>query len=235
MAIQNKEVSAALSRSGIFTSMDFARAIAIFALGLCSLMAGQAPPKLASPSTSGKSVSPPALPVITYNACPFEGCKFWKWIVNKDIVTLSSTWKDGRTTVTTLRKDQVVTGITGVHITYEPDRIEMTQPIPEQQLQPGDVLLRYMYRGEGFADVWFKGQWHREYDCSFVTEMNSSGCARECAAKVVSEGRRDWWVQVKTSKNISGWVKADDQFNCMDSLSVDEKCDVLNDPSRKSR
>ncbi|HKW34885.1 MAG TPA: hypothetical protein VJN92_17880 [Candidatus Acidoferrum sp.] len=47
-----------------------------------------------------------------------------------------------------LQKGEVVTGMTGVHITYEPDRIRVFKPIHELHLQPGDIILRYMYRAE---------------------------------------------------------------------------------------
>ena len=180
------------------------------------------------------SGSEPALPVVDDNACPFEGCSFGKWIVKKDFM-LFSTWKKERTTVATAKKGQVVTGLTGVHITYEPDRIQVLRPLAELGLQPGDVLLRYMYVGEGFANIWAKGHWWKEYDCSFITESDGSGCARNCSAKVISTGRKAWWVQVKTSDGLTGWTESDDQFDCMDSLGGDAKCDALQSPSNSPR
>jgi hypothetical protein len=195
-----------------------------FLAALCcivsSVLAAQTP-------TSKSASAEPALPVINFAACPFEGCKFRKWIAIKDVV-LYSTWKEARSPVVTLKNGEVVTGITGVHITYKPDRIQVLQPLPDLQLQPGDTILRYMYRGEGFADVWSKGRWRKQFDCSFITEKSSSGCLFDCAAKVISEGRKDWWVQVKRAQGQSGWTKTEDQFDCMDSLSGNEKCDALN-------
>jgi len=92
--------------------------------------------------------------------------------------------------VATVKSGQVVAGLTGVHITYETDRVQVLQPLPELELRAGDMIMRYMYRGEGFADIWAKGQWRREYDCTFIT----------------------------------------DQFDCMDSLGGDSKCDNLDSP-----
>jgi hypothetical protein len=196
------------------------RFLAALCFVLTSVLAAQAPADKSKPSE-------PALPVINYAACPFEGCRFRKWIVIKD-VALYSSWKEARTPLFTLKNGEVVTGITGVHITYEPDRIQVLQSLPELQLQPGDIILRYMNRGEGFADVWSKGRWRKQFNCSFITEKNSTGCLWDCAAKVISEGRKDWWVQVKRAQGQSGWTKSDDQFDCMDSLSGDVKCDALN-------
>lgn len=168
----------------------------------------------------------PSLPVIDENACPFEGCSLGKWIVARDSSIFSS-WKEDRKPLSMLRKGEVVTGLTGVHITHQPDHIRVLKPIPELRLQPGDTILRYMYRGEGFADIWVKGEWKKEYDCSFITEKDGSGCSRDCAAKVISEGRKDWWVRLKTAQGSVGWAKAEGQFDCMDSLGGDPKCDNL--------
>ena len=196
------------------------QSLAILFLCACPLLIAQAP-------SNKPSAAEPTLPVINLRACPFEGCSFRKWIVLKD-VTLYSNWKEDRKSVITAKAADVVTGITGVHITYEPDRIQVLQPLPGLDLQPGDILLRYMYRGEGFADIWIKGQWRKQFDCSFITEMDSSGCLRDCSAKVISQGHKAWWVQVKTSGGLTGWAKSEDQFDCMDSLGGDEKCDALN-------
>ncbi len=87
-----------------------------------------------------------------------------------------------------------------------------------------------LYRREGFADIWAKGQRRREYDCTLITEKDNSGCLRDCAAKVITEGRKDWWVRVKTKEGLIGWAKAEDQFDCMDSLGGDSKCDSLDSP-----
>lgn len=192
------------------------------------LLLGLVFPALFAGQTSGgkPEALPPQLPVIDYNACPFEGCTFGKWIVKRE-TTIFTTWKEERKPSATLQKGEIVSGLTGVHITYEPDRIEVLKPIPELHLQPGDIILRYMYRGEGAADIWANNQWNRDYDSSFIAEMDESGCMRDCSARVISQGRKDWWVRLKTSAGKIGWTKVEDQFNCMDSLGGDEACDKL--------
>jgi hypothetical protein len=185
-----------------------------------ALSAGHA----AQTSTDHTSAQEPSLPVIDENACPFEGCSVRKWIVIKDD-TLFSSWKEDRKPVGSVKKGEIVTGLTGVHLTLQPDRIEVVKPIPELHLKPGDTFPRYMYQGEGFADIWVKGEWKKMYDCSFITEPDGSGCARNCSGKVASLGNKEWWVRVKTSKGLLGWVKEEGQFDCMDSLGGDDaKC-----------
>lgn len=187
-----------------------------------------APPLLLlsqTPANNSPRAEPP-LPVIDTNACPFEGCTFRKWPAIKDAAIFSS-WKKDRKQIAIVRKGQIVTGLTGVHITLEPDRAKVLKPIPDLGVKPGDIILRYMYEGEGYANIWTNGKWHKDYDCSFLKEKDGSGCTRDCSAVVVSDGRKEWWVQVKTQQEATGWTKVEDQFECMDSVGGDEKCDKL--------
>jgi hypothetical protein len=84
-----------------------------------------------------------------------------------------------------------------------------------------------MYRGEGFADIWVNGQFMRDYDSTFIAEKDNSGCLRDCPAQVISEGRKDWWVRVKTTEGKIGWAKAEGQFDCMDPFGGEPECDNL--------
>ena len=163
-------------------------------------------------------VKEPALPVVDVNACPFEGCTFRKWTVIRKS-TLYTSWKADRRQIGTLTKGNVVTGITGVHITRKPDVIHVFQTIPELGLKPGDVLLRYMYLGEGFANIWAHGRYVKAADTTFVTEKSGSGCLRDCVAVVEESGEKEWWVEVKTSSGKIGWTNADYNFDGVDALA----------------
>jgi hypothetical protein len=163
------------------------------------------------------SASEPTLPVIDYNACPFEGCTFRKWKVTKES-TLYSSWREGRTEIARVKPGDDVLGLTGVHITRRPDQILVKASIPSLDLKPGDVILRYMYVGEGFANIWYNGAWHKESDCSFVTEKSGDGCSRDCSAVVTEDGVKEWWVKIKTADGKVGWVLVDGNFDGMDLL-----------------
>jgi len=76
-----------------------------------------------------------------------------------------------------------------------------------------------MYLGEGFANIWFNGAWHKGEDCTFVTEKNGQGCLRDCSAIVTEQGVKDWWVKIKTSDGKIGWVLVEDNFDGMDALA----------------
>src|ERR1043165_8809215 len=80
--------------------------------------------------TGAQVTPPPRLPVIDYDACPFEGCTFRKWLVTRQ-TPIFTTWNEGRQLESTLEKGAVVAALTGVHITYQPDRIQVTKAIPD--------------------------------------------------------------------------------------------------------
>lgn len=190
--------------------------ILFFPLSL-SLVAGWQRPTLPE-QVHAVAAKRPALPVVDTNACPFEGCKFGKWTVIRKSV-MYTTWKADRRAIGTLAKGQVVIGITGVHITREPDVIHVFEAIPELGLRPGDVVLRYMFLGEGYANIWANGRYVKAADLTFVTEKTESGCLRDCQAAVEQDGEKEWWVEVKTSSGKVGWTKADYNFDGVDALA----------------
>jgi hypothetical protein len=168
-------------------------------------------------NAGSKSPAEPNVPVVDHDACPFEGCTFGKWKVIKAAQVYTS-WDSGRSALMTLRPGDEVIGLTGVHVTRKPDRILVKQAIPNLGLKPGDIVLRYMNLGEGFANLWFNGAWHKGEDASFVTEKDGEGCVRDCQAIVTQEGAKEWWVKVKTSDGKEGWVLVENNFDGMDSL-----------------
>jgi hypothetical protein len=74
-----------------------------------------------------------------------------------------------------------------------------------------------MYKGEGVFSAWFNGYWVEAFDGSGVAE---AGCSRQCNAKLLKEGRVEWWVEIKTKGGTRGWTKATDKFNGKDALGI---------------
>jgi len=164
----------------------------------------------APPITSTNSrVSEPKLPVIEYDACPDKGRTVSDWKIGVES-TLYSSWRAPRTQAGVL-KAQNVTVLSGVNVIREPDKILVTRPFPDLNLVPGDIILRYGYFGEGVANMWAKGVWHREYDLGRTTEKDAkSGClSDECDSRVIEEGVKEHWVQIKTGTGVMGWMLAD--------------------------
>jgi len=167
-----------------------------------------------------KVVSTPALPFYDWKACPFEGCSYRRWIAQKEIVEYD-TWKQDRQSIAHLSKGDLVTGVTGVVITFRPGVIRLDRDLPEQNLKRGEMILTYAYRGEGFSAVWFKGLYYSDFDISFARWPDGSGCGgAHCAATYVDMGEKVWWAEVKLKSGRSGWVNMDTAvFDGVDSLA----------------
>jgi hypothetical protein len=180
-------------------------------LDIFLLLATIATAQQTPPSTSTDSTIPePKLPVIEYDACPGKGRIVPNWKISRNSPVYSS-WQDQRTQTGTLKAGEKVTVFAGVNVIREPDRILVTRPFPDIYLKPGDIILRYGYLGEGFANIWAKGVGHKEYDLGRTTEKDGkAGCQAqdECNSKVIEEGIKERWVQVKTSDGHTGWVLA---------------------------
>jgi hypothetical protein len=193
------------------------------------LLATLAPAQKSLVTSSAKpqpSPAEPSLPVINYNACPFEGCSFRKWTVNRKSKMYSS-WQNNRHEVATLNAREGVTGLTGVLVIRKPDRFLVRRPIPYFSLKAGDVILQYAEWGEGYADLWANGVWHKDFDWGQTEDgdvnLTSGGFAQpqileDDNVTLVQHGIKEWWVQVKRVDGNTGWVLADKNFDGMDAL-----------------
>jgi hypothetical protein len=152
------------------------------------------------------AAGPPALPLLDWNACPFEGCAYRRWTALEQ-VNVYDTWKQGRKRIAQLSKGDAVVALTGVVITVRPGVIRMDRDLPEQTLKRGDTILTYAYRGEGLSAAWFHGRYYSEFDISFVKWLDGSGCGgKHCAGTYVDVGQKLWWAQVQLSSRRIGWV-----------------------------
>src|SRR5690349_11625931 len=132
-----------------------------------------------NPALTPRKAPKPTLPKVDEKACPFEGCQFGAWTALKP-VQLYTTWKPERKPLRALTKGERVTALTGVNITLEAAEIEVTAPIPDYGLKPGDRVFGYMNLGEGFFNAWFSGLW--------VDEFDGSGTAGAAATGAVTPG-----------------------------------------------
>ena len=168
-----------------------------------------------------KAMPAPQLPYLDWNACPFEGCSYRRWIARKPF-TFYDTWKEQGRPVGAIAKGEAVTGITGVVITFKPGVIRMDRDLPDGTLHSGDTILTYTYRGEGFSSVWFKGRFYSEFDISFTKWPDGQGCGgTHCAATYVDLGQKVWWAEVQLKSGRRVWVNMDDaEFDGIDLLAA---------------
>ena len=151
----------------------------------------------------------PTLPFYDWHACPYERCAYRQWTAYRS-VTVYDTWKAVRHTIAQLTVGDRVNGITGAVVTYRPGLIRMERDLPEWNLRRGDTILTYTCCSEGFAAVWFKGEYHSLFDISFAKWPDGTGCGgAHCAATYVDLGRKSWWAEVKLASGRTGWVEMD--------------------------
>ena len=160
----------------------------------------------------------PALPHIDRNACPFECCQFGTWKTKQQIQVFDN-WTDVRKKSFTLKKGMAVTVLTGIHITYRPGRLRALRSIPDLHIRKGDVVLTYMYHGEGYFDFWVNGftgndQIYTSLKCSDLKKSETEPLCIEASSKT------DWWVQIKTKEGRTGWVNGNEGFSGSDACGV---------------
>ncbi len=161
------------------------------------------------PLASSQDAQVPVLPFYDWGACPYETCAYRQWAAHRS-VTVYDTWKPGRRPIAQLANEDVVTGLTGVVITFKPGVIRMDRDLPGEDLLRGDTVLTFAYRGEGFSAVWFKGRYHPSFDISFAKWPDGTGCGgSHCAATYVDLGDKSWWAKVKLKSGRTGWVEMD--------------------------
>jgi hypothetical protein len=155
---------------------------------------------------------PPSLPAITPDVLPGEG-----WLPGmhklRGAAMVFDTWKPLRRRIAVLEDGTPVIVLSGLSEVSKPDLITVTSPLPELQLKPGDSLLRYISRGEGYGDFWAKGRWYNALDGSFVTEADGTGCQSHCKARVTEPGRQTWWFRVRLTDQRTGWTEALNMLN----------------------
>ena len=125
-------------------------------------------------------------------------------------------WRPNRKVIRKAARGTIVQGLGTLSVVFEPDIIRIDQAIPRLGLAVGDTIFRYTAEGESFADFWIKGRWYESLDGSFITDLNDSGCSKQCSAKETKAGRNEWWSKVRLRDGRVGWIH-EDIFSVVDS------------------
>jgi hypothetical protein len=118
-------------------------------------------------------------------------------------------WRPNGKMIRKAARGTIVQGLGKLSVVYEPDIITISQAIPRLGLAVGDTIFRYTAEGESFADFWIKGRLYESLDGSFITDLNDSGCSKQCSAKETRAGRNEWWSNVRTRDGRVGWIHED--------------------------
>ncbi|MBS1852839.1 MAG: hypothetical protein JST79_18190 [Acidobacteria bacterium] len=161
---------------------------------------------------SGKSPAP-RLPAIDFDACGSPNPSIYSgeplpFKLQADD-RLYSSWQDSRALVRSLKRGTQVTRIGAVNITQEPDRGVITGEV-DQSLGPlaqGDEVLGYGLHSDGLISFWGKGIWFTEY-YENIAFKGACGFADKtaCRVNIIKHGVQEWWIQLKTSDGVTGWI-----------------------------
>jgi hypothetical protein len=121
-------------------------------------------------------------------------------------------WRPNRKVIRRAARGTTVKGLGKLSVVFEPDIITIDQAIPRLGLAVGDTIFRYTAEGESFADFWIKGRWYDSLDGSFITDLDNSGCSKQCSAKETKAGRNEWWSNVRLRDGRVGWIHEDIYF-----------------------
>jgi hypothetical protein len=86
----------------------------------------------------------------------------------------------------------------------------LSKPIRTTRSNAGDQVLLYGLHPDGNIDAWAKGVWGTYFYENVAGKADACGFADKsrCNLVVIKDGVSEWWVQVKTSTGLTGWMLA---------------------------
>jgi hypothetical protein len=136
--------------------------------------------------------TPPKVPYIQKNVCPFECCQYGKWSA-KTALKVYQNEGNSTSVVFTIKPGDDFTAIKGnVHV------VKLGVVTLEKTFDgftKGDKVYVLTYRGEGVYDLWYKGK---------IIDSDNGIWANG----VMSQPPEIiWWVLVKNKDGKKGWLK----------------------------
>jgi beta propeller repeat protein len=169
---------------------------------------------IATATAKYNSTYPPT-PYEDYGACPFECCQYGKWTSKKEVVIRSSRSSNAPSAFTVHKGDKV-SALTGIVVTHKLGGASVKEPckIGKLQAKAGDFLWVLRPTGEGYYEVWYKGEVASVWPDDPSTEQDG-GEHRETI--MIKEPEYVWWVQIKNSLGQVGWTNQPYDFDGNDA------------------
>jgi hypothetical protein len=139
-------------------------------------------------------------------ACPGEGCTYGeRWIAKEQARLRAGPSREAEQTVAVQPGEEVVTVSGEVHTV--PSKFVVRRE--HEGFRPGDEVLVYTYLGEGWFRLRHNGEL-KKADLGFSPWGGSAGrrCEEDprCWGILEELLQFDWWVLVRTSSGVEGWV-----------------------------
>jgi hypothetical protein len=161
----------------------------------------------------------PPMPFHDLDACPFECCVYRDWRATKRMNAWASYDATGAPRVFSVAPGERVTAMTGVVVTSEPGVLHIRTPLTLEvrsrrfprrpaeniRLEAGDTLYILAKYGEGALAGWFKGRLFEAFDGDILHPLDA---VREREGEPVTA----WWVKIRNSRGLIGWVRGEDAF-----------------------
>lgn len=182
--------------------------------------------------TSAEPAGPPLEDgwYVRLGACPFEGCVYRDWTVERDTVLYSQ--ERGNTQIGMARKGDTVQAITG-NLYVVPVPVDVTHDHVDRdglRLESGQRFHLLDYVGEGYHHVWLDGKEHQfralymyvkeDYRTDVSRFQTCEAPSALCWWKIAPEHRRqltEWWVQIVLPDGTVGWTsEPEENFGNMD-------------------
>jgi hypothetical protein len=142
------------------------------------------------------------IPYIDYGICPFECCRFGKWVI-KSTIPVYKAENDTSAVEYFLKSDDTVFAETGnLHI-EQFGKILVTKPINEFNV--GDTLIALSCWGEGSYRIWSKGMF-REVPIFWSTFADTKRNDRYSGI-VIELPKMIWWVKFHNDSGKIGWLR----------------------------
>jgi hypothetical protein len=162
----------------------------------------------------------PQEPYLDWGACPFECCKYGRWIATRDVPSFSS-----RTTSSpapsVIRKGERVVAETGVVVTTRLGRMVATRPIQLGEgrrrvaVPEGAVFYVLHYWGEGYFAYWYNGETYSDPRYLEPTSREPRAIGGS-GALLLQTPEWAWWVRIRTRAGRTAWVQGNQGFDGAD-------------------
>ena len=186
--------------------MGYRSALAILVLASLTALA-LASPALAEESEDSPAASAPRIPFVVASHCPFECCRFGKWICSTEFMAYASA---GDTTQVAFRINPGETSVakTGILIVDRFGSVVLGQPVKE--FAPGDTVLVLYSLQEGGCAVWGKGVFSEIEEVWPVGNGEPTDKGEETkafAGRMIASPKVTWWVWVQNANGRGGWLR----------------------------